>query len=260
MPEPVPAILNGNADGRRITPPADIPARHIFSHMFVFAHLFCGLLLGLGFCHATHDRRAIPLCMVSSLIPDLIDKPLGLLFPVLGGGRTIFHTLIAVLIVAIITFVMVRNRYKMFGMAVVCGIFVHQVLDTMWQLPSIWAYPLFGPFPLFALPDPGYYFRLEITTPSEWVFLIATVVMLIKIFSTGPSMPDNLHVLWKVIIILLAGMGILMVVAGLFSMDNTFLAPAYSALTTGMAGILALAGTAVIVLWPRSNPVTVYYK
>jgi hypothetical protein len=65
--------------------------------MLIFAHVFAGALLGLGFWHLTKDRRAITVCIVASILPDLIDKSLGLAFPlVLGGGRTVFHSLLIV--------------------------------------------------------------------------------------------------------------------------------------------------------------------
>ena len=232
-----------------------MPAGLIFSYMFIFAHLFCGLLLGLGFYHLTHDRRAIPLCIVSSLIPDIIDKPLGLLIPALGSGRTIFHTLLVVLIVAIIALVILRKRYMLSGIAVACCIFVHQVLDAMWQLPAIWTYPFSGPFPLYNPPDYlGHSLWLEITTPSEWIFLMATVVMMLRIFSTRHDVPEGGHSFRVVTIMLLAGLGIFMAGAGIFGAYNTFLAPAYSQVTTSMAGILALAGAAVMSQWHRSDP------
>ncbi|MFA6226553.1 MAG: metal-dependent hydrolase [Methanoregula sp.] len=194
--------------------------------MFVFAHLVCGLLLGLDFCYLTHDRRAIPLCIVSSLLPDLIDKPLALIVPALGSGRTIFHSLFIVIIVAIIALVMLRNLYMLFGVAGACCIFIHQLLDTMWLLPPVWAYPLFGPFPLVTPPDyVGYYLWREITTLSEWIFLLATIVMMCRLFSIGPGIPDNRHPLWVVTIVLLAGMGMLMTVASIFGADNTFSLP-----------------------------------
>ena len=234
---------------------AYIPVQPIFLQMFVFAHLVCGILIGLGFCYLTHDRWAIPLCIVSSLIPDLIDKPLGIIFPALCSGRTIFHTLFIILIVAIIVLIISKNRYMLYGVAVACCIFVHQLLDAMWLNTNIWAYPLFGQFPLVTPPDyTGYYLWIEITTPSEWIFLLVTVVMLFKIFSERHGTPKDGSYLWSVTIVLLAGMGILMVAASLFGVGNIFFAPTYSQVTTFMTGILALAGAAVMWQWHRLKP------
>jgi hypothetical protein len=225
--------------------------------MFVFAHLVCGILLGLGFCSLTHDRRAIPLCIISSLIPDIIDKPLALIFPALGSGRTYFHSLLIVLIAVIIVLILLRNRYMLYGVAVACCIFVHQVLDGMWLNPSVWAYPLFGQFPLAPPPDYlGYYLWREITTPSEWIFFLVTVVMLFKIYSTGQSVSKGGYYFWSVTMVLLVGMGILMVVAS-FGAGTTFISPTYPLVTTCMNGILALAGAAVMWQWHRLNPCNV---
>ena len=238
-----------------MTLPAYIPVRLIVLYMFIFAHLICGLLLGLGFCCLTHDRRAIPLCMVFSLIPDVIDKPLGIFIPALVYGRTVFHSLLIVLIAAIIVLVILQHRHLRFGIAVVGCIFVHQLLDAMWQLPVIWVYPLFGPFPLVTPPDyTGYYLWSEITTPSEWVFLMATMVMVNRVFSTGHGMPDRWYSLWKVTIVLLAAMGIILAGAALSGAYNTFFAPSYSGVTTCMAGILALAAAGVMLQWHRLKP------
>ena len=223
--------------------------------MFVFAHLVCGLLLGLIFCSIIHDRRAIPVCIVSSLLPDLVDKPFALLIPALSSGRTIFHSLLILLIVAIIALVILRNRYFLWGIAVASCIFVHQVLDAMWLLPVSWAFPLLGPFPLLATPDyTGYYLRLEITSLSEWVYLLVTVVLLIGIFSPGPGIHKRRHFLRVMTTALVAGMGIFMTVSGVLGAGNTFFAPSYSDLTTGMAGILALAAAAVMLQWHRIYP------
>lgn len=220
--------------------------------MFVFAHLICGLLMGLVFCFLIHDRRAIPVCIVSSLLPDLVDKPLTLMFPALSSGRTISHSLLIVLIVAIIAFVILRNRYFLWGIAVASCIFLHQILDAMWLLPVTWAFPLFGPFPLLATPDyTGYYLWIEITTLSEWIYLLAMVVLLFRIFSTDQSVLNLRHFVWIITIALVAGMGILMTASGIFGTGNTIFAPTYSYLTTFMAGILALAAAVVMLQWNR---------
>lgn len=217
--------------------------------------MVCGILLGLGFCYLTHERLAIPLCIASSLIPDLVDKPLAIMFPALGSGRTIFHSLFIVLIVAIIVLIISKNRYMLYGVTVVCCIFIHQLLDAMWLNTNIWAYPLFGQFPLIAPPDyTGYYLWLEITTPSEWIFLLVAVVMLLKIFSTGHGISKGGYYLWLVTNVLLAGMGILLFVASLLGKGYTFFAPTYSPVTTFITGILALAGAIVMWQWPQVKP------
>jgi hypothetical protein len=58
--------------------------------MFIFALAFASALPGPVFWHLTNDRWAILVCIAGSVIHNLIDKSLDLLFPaVLGGGRTV---------------------------------------------------------------------------------------------------------------------------------------------------------------------------
>jgi membrane-bound metal-dependent hydrolase YbcI (DUF457 family) len=148
--------------------------------MLIFAHIFAGALLGLVFWHLTNDRRAVILCIIGSIIPDLIDKPLGLVFPtVLSGGRTVFHTLVIIFLILLCIFLFVRSRSRLLAGGVACALLLHQVLDEMWTLPATWFWPLLGPFTGDMIP--GYiwfYFWQEITSPFEWLCMTGTVVIL----------------------------------------------------------------------------------
>ena len=148
--------------------------------MLIFAHIFAGALLGLGFWHLTNERRAVPLCIAGSVIPDLVDKPLGLLFPsVLGGGRTLFHALVIIIVILLLVFIFFRSRDRWLGSGVACALLLHQVSDEMWTLPANWFYPLLGPFTGDMIPDfIGFYFWYEITNPFEWMFMAGTVLIL----------------------------------------------------------------------------------
>ena len=161
--------------------------------MFIFAHIFAGALLGLGFWHLTNDRRAVPVCIIASILPDLIDKSLGLLFPaVFGGGRTVFHSLMIVGVLLLGVLLFVRSRLVLLGVGVACALLLHQLFDEMWTLPANWYYPLFGPFQGQMIPEYiGTYFWLEITNPSEWMFMIATVAILAEAYRsvTPPLVP-----------------------------------------------------------------------
>ena len=149
--------------------------------MFIFAHVFTGALLGLLVWHLFNDRRAIPACIAGAILPDLIDKPLGLLFPAfVGGGRTVFHSLIAAGIVLVFLLIFFRSRFLIPGGGMVGGVLLHQILDEMWNLPVNWFYPFLGPFQGHI--DISYvdtYFWFEITNPSEWIFMIGSVVILL---------------------------------------------------------------------------------
>jgi hypothetical protein len=122
--------------------------------MFIFAHIFLGVLIGLIFWHLADDRRALPLCIFGALLPDLLDKSLALLLPgIFGSGRTLGHTLLFFLLAVLVGILLWHNRRTLLGVAAACALFSHQVLDAMWGLRSAWFFPLLGPFPVSVIPD-----------------------------------------------------------------------------------------------------------
>jgi hypothetical protein len=150
--------------------------------MFIFAHVFAGALLGLGLWHLTNDRRAIVVCSAGSILPDVIDKSLGLLFPaVLGGGRTVFHSLGIAFVILIVTLMFVQSNHRLLGVGIASAILLQQVFDEMWNEPANWFYPILGPFQGSMIPDYiRTFFWFEITNPSEWLFMFGSVVILVK--------------------------------------------------------------------------------
>ncbi|MFC1952940.1 metal-dependent hydrolase [Chloroflexota bacterium] len=85
------------------------------------------------------------LVMLSSLLPDFIDKPVFLLF---GGisisGRGYAHGLLFNLILLIIGLVL--TRYGKFGvLAVSLSSVIHLILDQIWNNPVTLFWPLLGP-------------------------------------------------------------------------------------------------------------------
>ena len=228
--------------------------------MFIFAHIFAGALLGLGILHLTNDRRAIPFCIAGSILPDLIDKSLGFLFPlVLGSGRTLFHALGCVIFILFGLVVFVRSNQWLLNIGIVSAVLLHQVFDEMWTLPSNWFYPFLGPFRGSMIPDYiGTYLWFEITNPSEWLFMFGSVMILATSYKelVGISVP-SLPVRMKngVTAFVLSGslcLGFYLVVAGLISPTGTFITPLYNQVTTVIAGLLPVSG-AVIMNWQKYN-------
>ena len=96
--------------------------------MFIFTHVCAGALLGRVFWHLTNDRRAIIVCIAASVLPDIIDKSLGLLFPAVpGGGRTVFHSLVIVLTILVITLIFGPSSLMLLGVGIAGAILLHQV-------------------------------------------------------------------------------------------------------------------------------------
>ena len=163
--------------------------------MLIFAHIFAGALLGLGFWHLTKDRRAVPICIFASVLPDLVDKTLGLAFPLaLGGGRTVFHSLMIVGVFLLCVLLFARSRFVLLGLGVAGAILLHQVFDEMWTVPANWFYPLLGPFQGEMIPEyVGIYFWIEITSLSEWMFMIGTVAILAESYEGMIILPGFLY-------------------------------------------------------------------
>lgn len=227
--------------------------------MLVFAHAFLGALIGLGFLRLTHDRRALPLCIVSAILPDLLDKPLALLFsPLFGCGRTLGHTLLFFCITAALGLMIWRYRHTLLGVACACAIFSHQILDEMWYVPSTWYYPAMGPFPTHVIPDYlNISFWREMTTLSEWVFAYALVVILAVWYMGIPEYRPFPARQWMIpvrylAILLLGVTGIILLLSGTeVILAATIFAPTYAPVTCTMAGLVALGGTGVLLAWPE---------
>jgi hypothetical protein len=222
--------------------------------MFIFAHVFAGALLGLVFWHLTQDRRAIPVCIAGSILPDIIDKSLGLLFPsVLSSGRTVFHSIGLVVITLILILIFIRTDLRLLGVGFACALFLHQVFDEMWSLPANWFYPLLGPFQGSMIPDYVFtYFWLEITNPSEWIFMAGTLVILVKSYRWMTEIPllslsDRMKSgTYTFFVIVLACAGLYLVAAGLTGSTGMFAIPVTTPVNDLMTGLLALTGSVIM--------------
>jgi uncharacterized integral membrane protein len=98
----------------------------------------------------------------------------------------------------------------------------------------------------------GTYFWLEITNPSEWMFMIATVAILAEAYrvrtpGTRTSLPETKKTgAYTMVVAGLLVTGLFLVIAGLTGTTGTFLSPAYFSLPTMIAGILALCGAVIM--------------
>jgi hypothetical protein len=226
--------------------------------MFVFAHVFAGILIGFGFWLLTGDRRALPVAVFGALLPDLIDKSLSLLIPgIFGSGRTLGHTLLFFAAVMATGLLVWKCRQTLLCVACAAAIFSHQILDSMWTLPVAWFFPLLGPFPVFIIPDyVRQYLWLEITSPTEWVFAGASFLLLATGYWSIPEhlarflTPGRLNIARIIIAVLLGVMSACLLLSALASAPQAFFAPTYDSVTDGMAGLLALCGVVVFAGWP----------
>jgi hypothetical protein len=107
--------------------------------MLLFGHI--GLTLGIFLSSSLLTKRkfSYPLIIICSILPDLIDKPIGRVILPLGSGRLIGHTLAFLLILMLIG-IYWRMLFIPFAVA------LHLIEDRMWEQPAILLWPLFGGF------------------------------------------------------------------------------------------------------------------
>lgn len=152
--------------------------------MFILFHLLTGLLIGYLLADRLGTRAVVLPCMLGALLPDLVDKPLGILVlgGALGSGRIFLHTLLFLLVLVLAGAIVYRRYGRPALLAVGVGVASHQVLDTMWTQPKAWLYPLLGAAP--RIRTEGWFFRMfiaELTNPLEWVSAAVLLVLLLPV-------------------------------------------------------------------------------
>jgi len=112
--------------------------------MLIFAHL--GLTLAAAkLAQWVKPNLNISLFFVAlgSLLPDLVDKPLGyLLFGNMGTGRIFAHTLLFFLILIMLAAILQNRNLASLS----AGVFAHLLEDSMWNMPQTLFWPLMGDF------------------------------------------------------------------------------------------------------------------
>jgi hypothetical protein len=229
--------------------------------MLAFAHIFAGVIIGLVTLDLTKDRRSLPICIIGAILPDLIDKPLSIIFPqVMSSSRTLGHALLFAGLVCAVAIVIWRYRSSIVGIAFACAIFSHQVLDTMWTIPSTWFFPAFGPFLPYSVPDYfGHFFWIEIGTPSEWIFAYASFIIIVVLYFSSilpgdqTRLGSTLFRTLPVTAVLTGGMGLVFIIGGLGYSFPAIMTSTYTGVTLIMAGIIAIIGTFAMLELDRSQ-------
>jgi membrane-bound metal-dependent hydrolase YbcI (DUF457 family) len=155
--------------------------------MFILFHLVCGLVIGYLLADRYHAKNLILPCIVGALLPDLIDKPLGLLIlsGSVGSGRIFSHSLLFLLVLSIVGWVLLSRYRTPALLAVAIGVASHQVLDLMWEMPRTWFYPFLGRFD--PINQEGWFLSkllLELQNPVEWASAILLCLVLLALLSS----------------------------------------------------------------------------
>ncbi len=88
----------------------------------------------------------IRLLLLGSILPDIIDKPLGhiILRDSLDNGRIYCHTLLFAIIISLAAFCLWKYKHKGWLFPVAFGVLMHLVLDEMWLMHHTLLWPLYG--------------------------------------------------------------------------------------------------------------------
>lgn len=92
------------------------------------------------------NRVDIRLLLIGSLLPDIIDKPVGqLLFrEIFSNGRIFCHTLLFLIFITIVGIYLYWSYGKTWFLVLSSGAFAHLLLDRMWLSPKTLFWPLYG--------------------------------------------------------------------------------------------------------------------
>ncbi|HEY3419795.1 MAG TPA: metal-dependent hydrolase [Methanomassiliicoccales archaeon] len=152
--------------------------------MLLMCHLFIGLVIGMVIFHFLEYRMVIILSALGSILPDLIDKPLGhiILTGSIDFGRIYAHSGLFFTAILVLGVAYRRKKGSWIMMALGAGLLSHLVLDSMWELPVTVFYPFLGDFGLHHFPNyVGDSFTKEIESTYEWTFGVTALAMLMFI-------------------------------------------------------------------------------
>jgi inner membrane protein len=84
--------------------------------------------------------------LIGSLLPDIIDKPVGqLLFrDTFGNGRIFSHALLFLIVISAFGLYLWKKQHQQWMLALAAGTFMHLILDGMWETPATLFWPFMG--------------------------------------------------------------------------------------------------------------------
>jgi inner membrane protein len=88
----------------------------------------------------------IRILLIGSLLPDIIDKPVGQYFfrETFSYGRIYAHTLLFLVIITAVGFYLYKSYNKVWLLTLAFGTFIHLILDEMWLTPRTLFWPFLG--------------------------------------------------------------------------------------------------------------------
>ena len=92
------------------------------------------------------DHIDIRLLIIGSLLPDIIDKPIGMYFfqDTFSSGRIFCHTLLFLIFITLGGLFLYWSYKRTWLIVLSFGTFTHLILDLMWRTPRTLLWPLYG--------------------------------------------------------------------------------------------------------------------
>jgi len=129
--------------------------------MFPWGHAALAYVLYSGFTDSRYDSHPTDyhpvLLGFASLLPDVIDKPLAWNLNLIPVGRSIFHSLLILIPLAVtIYWISARRNHRRIGHTLLIGLLSHplgDVLDSVFTVPRFEA-PTYLLWPVITAPPP----------------------------------------------------------------------------------------------------------
>lgn len=120
-----------------------------------------------GQVRALSHRVDLRVLFVGAMLPDIIDKPLGLLLlpDVYGAGRLFAHSLLFVVAIGLAGLWLHRARKRNWLLVLTFGAAMHLLLDSMWRAPSVLFWPFVGSLPQGGMPEE--WFSRILSAPAQ---------------------------------------------------------------------------------------------
>ena len=186
--------------------------------MLIMCHLFIGLVIGLVAFRCLKDRRVVLLAGIGSMLPDLIDKPLGHI--ILNGsvdfGRIYAHSGLFLFCIVVVAIAYWRKTSSWILLALAAGVASHLILDSMWEMPVTLFYPALGDFGMHYFPN---YFEdsivMELSSIYEWIFGFSALATLL--YTYREKLGNHQQAVSRQIPRIMRNVSLLLMVVGLLS-------------------------------------------
>ncbi len=101
---------------------------------------------GISWLTSLSSYIDIRLLIIGSLLPDIIDKPVGQYFfrETFSNGRIFSHTLLFLVLIGAAGFYLYRRHRQVWMLTLAAGAFTHLVFDRIWRTPATLFWPLMG--------------------------------------------------------------------------------------------------------------------